>query len=58
METDNKDWEEGRKEMEKKIKEVLEEIKNRKGKRREGKEGWWNDECRRKKREVRRELKK
>lgn len=58
METDNKDWEGGRKEMEKKIKEVLEEIENRKGERREGKEGWWNDECRRKKREVRRELKK
>lgn len=45
-------------EMEKRMKSTLGEVEEeqKKGKRR--KRGWWNEECKEKKREVRRELRK
>lgn len=55
VETGGEDLEAGRKEVEKRIVEVLEEVE--KG-RNEGskKRGWWDEKCKMKKREVRKEL--
>lgn len=54
VETEERDLEKGRKEVEKRILEVLEEVEKVRGER--NKRGWWDKECRMKKREVRKEL--
>lgn len=48
----------GWKEMEERIKEVLREVEEREGDKKERERGWWHGECEVKKREVRRELRK
>lgn len=45
VDTDERDLKTGRKELEKRLKEMLEEVGKRRGKEGEEKEGWWDEEC-------------